>query len=73
VIRADNIRLQQVRLAYEVSKKYHPRLPFKKLGVNVSVNNVGILYRLHKQVDPDIPVDGYPAGRHFAFTLTVTY
>ncbi|HEY8896534.1 MAG TPA: hypothetical protein VIM79_17030 [Niastella sp.] len=73
-VRGDNIKLQQVRLAWELSKKYHPRLPFKKVGVSIAMNNVAILYLQNTRgIDPDVPMGAYPAGRFLNCTIHVTY
>jgi hypothetical protein len=74
VVRAGNIKLQQVRLAYELSKKYHPRLPFKKMCVSIAMNNIAILYLENKLgVDPDVPMGAYPGGPFLNCTLHITY
>jgi hypothetical protein len=74
IVRADNIRLQQVQLAYDLNKNAHPFLPVTKLGVVLSVNNLGFIYRANNRgIDPDVSLDGYPAGRNFTITIHVTY
>lgn len=74
IVRADNVRLQQLQLGYELNGKPHSLLPVSRLGVVLSVNNLGFLYRANtRRIDPDVPLDGYPAGRNFTLTIHVTY
>lgn len=74
IVRADNVRLQQLQLGYELTRKPHSLLPVSRLGIVLSVNNLGFLYRANtRRIDPDVPLDGYPAGRNFTLTIHVTY
>jgi TonB-linked SusC/RagA family outer membrane protein len=60
---ADNIRLQDLRLSWQVDKKTRHGLPFKSLQVYAYASNLGILWRSNKWgIDPDYG-QGIPAPR----------
>ena len=61
-----NFKLLQIHLAYELSKEYHPRLPFKQLGVSITMNNVAVFCLQNN-------MNVYSAGRFFNCTIHVTY
>lgn len=61
-----NFKLLQIHLAYELCKKYHPRLPFKRLAVSIAMNNIAVLCLQNN-------MGVYPAGRFFNCTIYVTY
>lgn len=66
VSRADNIRLQDIRLSYQFNKSNSPSLPFKGLNIFAYANNVGILWRANKfGLDPDYT--GIPPVRSISF------
>jgi hypothetical protein len=76
VLKADNIRLQYIRLAYNIGKNKLKRLPFENITVYSSVNNLGIVWRANKEgLDPD--VDGgnaaYPIPRTVAVGLNIGF
>lgn len=53
VNRADNIRLEDVRLSYDLGKSQWRRLPFEHIQFYVYASNLGILWRANKSgVDP---------------------
>lgn len=67
VEKADNIRLQDIRLGYTFHKSHW--LPFQKLNVFAYLNNLGIIWRANKyKIDPDYPAD-IPSARTIAFGL----
>jgi hypothetical protein len=71
VIRADHARLQSVQLSYNFNKT---KLPFKKLELFLSINNLGVIYRVnHRKIDPDVPIDSYPTPRSFTISLHASY
>ncbi|OKS88743.1 SusC/RagA family TonB-linked outer membrane protein [Mucilaginibacter polytrichastri] len=52
---ADNIRLLDLRLAYDLTKMSIRKLPFSKLQVFAYASNLGIIWRANKYgIDPDI-------------------
>jgi TonB-linked SusC/RagA family outer membrane protein len=56
VSRADNIRLQDLKLNYALDKRSIPGLPFRTLQLYVYANNLAILWRAnHEGLDPDSP------------------
>ncbi len=64
VDKADNIRLQDIRLSYDLRKAVWHALPFNTLQLYAYASNLGILWRANKEgIDPDIPAvssHGYP-------------
>jgi hypothetical protein len=59
--KGDHIRLQDIRLSYDLSKQVISRLPFEHMQLYLYANNLGILWRANDQgLDPDIvPYPGY--------------
>lgn len=54
VEKADCIRLQYITIAYDLTNKQFPWLPFKSMQLYINANNVGILWRANKLgIDPD--------------------
>lgn len=69
VEKGDHIRLQDINLSYDFTKKSFHWLPVKKLTLYAYVNNAGILWRANKAgLDPDIP-SGIPFSRSYAFGI----
>lgn len=70
VDKGDHIRLQDVRISYDVNR---PRLlnnSVKKLTLFIIANNLGILWRANKDnLDPDVYADGYPTPRTLSFGI----
>ena len=59
VDKADNIRLQDIRLSYDFNRRGASKLPFSHLQVYCYLNNVGILWRAnHDHLDPDLFTNG---------------
>lgn len=55
IFRADNIRLDYINVRYKVNTTQW-RYPFRKLEIQIGMQNVGILWRKNKfGVDPDYP------------------
>jgi TonB-linked SusC/RagA family outer membrane protein len=75
VERGDHIRLQDISLAYEFTKKRYPGLPFQSLQVFSYINNVGIIWVANRQgLDPDaVPAtfdqSTMPMPRTFSFGI----
>lgn len=59
VRKADNIRLQQISLAYIVPQRFLPRNFVKSLSVSANVRNLGIVWRANKDgLDPEYVNNG---------------
>lgn len=78
VLRGDNIRLQDVRLQYDINKQVLKWLPFQNLQVFLYANNLNIiLWRADRsKLDPDfsggvIPGDG-PTPRTWTTGITLS-
>jgi TonB-linked SusC/RagA family outer membrane protein len=71
VTNADNIRLSDIRLAYELNKKNIPALPFQKIEVFGYASNLGIIWRANKYgIDPDLsPSNPHPVPTPFTLAL----
>ncbi|MEO6524961.1 MAG: SusC/RagA family TonB-linked outer membrane protein [Mucilaginibacter sp.] len=71
--RADNIRLQDVKLGYTLDKNSAPGLPVKTIQFYVYANNLAILWRAnHDGLDPDSPFVS-PATKSIAFGVRVGF
>ncbi|UJP64882.1 SusC/RagA family TonB-linked outer membrane protein [Mongoliitalea daihaiensis] len=54
VERGDHIRLQDIRLGYQLSKNEIPKIPFERAEIYFYANNLGILWKASNDVlDPD--------------------
>ncbi|HEY8898226.1 MAG TPA: hypothetical protein VIM79_25540, partial [Niastella sp.] len=74
VVEGDHIRLQYVQIAYQYEKGEHAKFPFQRLECFLTASNLGIIYRKNKDnIDPDVPLNGYPAGRSLTLTLKLSY
>lgn len=52
--RADNVRLQDIRIGYQLEKAWQQWLPFNSLQFYVYASNLGIIWRANKwHLDPD--------------------
>jgi TonB-linked SusC/RagA family outer membrane protein len=70
---ASNIRLQDVRLSYQLDRKRNSWLPFKDLQVYAYASNLGILWRAnHWGIDPDYG-SGFPTPRSLSLGLTANF
>ncbi|SFA52692.1 TonB-linked outer membrane protein, SusC/RagA family [Pedobacter suwonensis] len=59
VRKADNIRLQQISLAYQLPKRFLPRNTFKSISISANVRNLGIIWRANKDgIDPEFVSNG---------------
>ncbi|WP_293297339.1 SusC/RagA family TonB-linked outer membrane protein [Pedobacter sp. UBA4863] len=75
--KADHIRLQDIRLAYNVSNKTWKNMPFRACQIYTYATNLGILWRANKHnIDPDIIGNNtnyyLPNPFSIAFGLNVT-
>jgi len=73
--RGDHLRLQDVRLAYDLDKKGWRHLPVAGVQVYAYAANLGLLWRANKLgIDPDYTgYDVYPAPRTVAVGLKVDF
>ncbi|MFX8453388.1 hypothetical protein ABTL48_20555, partial [Acinetobacter baumannii] len=54
VEKGDNIRLQYINLAYNITKNKSNHLPFKNMQLYINCSNIGILWRANTlNIDPD--------------------
>ncbi|PWG79293.1 SusC/RagA family TonB-linked outer membrane protein [Pararcticibacter amylolyticus] len=69
VEKADNIRLQDVRLSYQFPS-VKKRNPFRQLQVYVFASNLGIVWRANNRgLDPDAPGTSLPASKSVSFGI----
>lgn len=69
----NNIRLQDIRIGYDIDKHLLRRTPFKSLEIYTYASNIGILWRANKYgIDPDAvtPVFG---GHAFPNPFTIAF
>jgi len=72
--KADNIRLQDIRLSWRYARSLHPRLPFQSVDCFLYANNVGIVWRAnYKGLDPDLYAGAMPLPRALAIGLTIHF
>jgi len=73
VERADNIRLQDIRIALNFTRDQIPLLPFSTFAICLYVNNIAILWKANdKQIDPDA-ISGYPIPRTYSIGLKAEF
>ncbi|EHQ30944.1 TonB-dependent receptor [Mucilaginibacter paludis DSM 18603] len=74
---ADNIRLQDIRLSYSLTKSQWRAMPFKSLQIYSYASNLGILWRANKfGIDPDVPSvlsHGYPNPFTISFGFNANF
>jgi hypothetical protein len=52
--KGDHVRLQDIRLSYDLPKSVYPGLPVQAVRFYLYANNIGILWRAnHQNIDPD--------------------
>jgi TonB-linked SusC/RagA family outer membrane protein len=75
VEKGDNIRFQDIRLAYDLNKKHGSKLLFQHASLFVYLNNVGIIWRANKYgIDPDYNNYGaIPPSRSIAVGLSTNF
>lgn len=74
VEKGDNIRLQDISLAYEFSKPQLKNVPIKSLKLYAYINNIGILWKANKVgLDPDYFSTGYPLPTTFAIGVKTSF
>lgn len=68
--KGDNIRLQDIRFAYDFNAPKIGKLTFSQFQVYAYINNVGLLWTANKQgIDPDFP--SMPIPRTYAIGLRI--
>ncbi|WP_345949032.1 SusC/RagA family TonB-linked outer membrane protein [Mucilaginibacter sp. PAMB04274] len=73
VAKADNIRLQDIRIGYQLEKNRQAWLPFNSLQFYIYASNLGILWRANKwHIDPDYG-SGFPAPRTVSLGLKADF
>jgi hypothetical protein len=73
VVRADNIRLEDLRVDYELNRDRWKKLPFRRLVLYSTVTNLGLLWTANKDgIDPfylNMPRD----GKHFSVGASIQF
>jgi hypothetical protein len=73
VYRADNIRLQDIKLTYEFSKTKWHNIPTTTIRVYFYMNNIGLLWKANKAgIDPDF-INGYATPRSYTIGLKADF
>lgn len=78
VINASHIRLQQISLGYNLPSTSLKRTPFKSVGINAAVRNLGILWKANKLgIDPlyvrNNTYNNLPPTKNFFLTIDATF
>jgi TonB-linked SusC/RagA family outer membrane protein len=73
--RGDHVRLQDVKLGFDLNRNSTKAMPFKQVQFYVYANNLGILWRANKHgIDPDYSsFGGIPNSRTIAAGINVTF
>jgi TonB-linked SusC/RagA family outer membrane protein len=73
VVRADNIRLEDLRVDYELTRDHWKKLPFQRLVLYSTITNLGLLWTANKDgIDPfylNMPRD----GKHISFGASIQF
>jgi TonB-linked SusC/RagA family outer membrane protein len=68
VEKADNIRLQDIRLDYSLDRSTLKKMPFQHLGFYVYADNIGVIWKATKaNLDPDFSKSAFAPARSIAF------
>ncbi len=79
VQKSDHIRLQDVRISYDLDKRVWQKSPFRDIQIYAYLNNLGILWSANKQgIDPDFLDNGsfgriYPNPKSFSIGLRLGF
>jgi TonB-linked SusC/RagA family outer membrane protein len=76
VVKADNIRLQYIRLSYSIEKSVYKKLPFNQIQLYSVVDNIGFIWRAAKGInDPDVNGGNatYPRLRTIAGGINIIF
>lgn len=75
--KADHIRLQDIRLSYDIPKAQLNRMGIQRLQLYVYANNIGIIWKANKDnIDPDVLINQglvYPNPKTWAVGLNVNF
>jgi len=73
VEKADHIRLQDIRINYNLIKKSSNTLPLSNLNIYAYASNLGIIWKASKyKIDPDYP-NGIPAPKMLSIGLKADF
>lgn len=75
VMKADHIRLKQVTISYDLTKRNLSWLPTQKISLLLSSHDLGLIWSAAniKGIDPDYPNSDYPARRNWSFSLQMNF
>ncbi|MET7000170.1 SusC/RagA family TonB-linked outer membrane protein [Chitinophaga defluvii] len=74
VEKGDHIRLQDVRVSYDLNREVIKLFPFESIQVYVYANNIGILWRANKKgIDPDYGSLRIPSPRTIAAGVNINF
>lgn len=70
----DNIRLQDIRLSYNLTKKVWKNMPFRSCQVFTYANNLGIIWRANKDgLDPDVLIGSSNQSPYLLNPFTIAF
>ncbi len=76
VLRGDNVRLQYIKIGYDIKKSGFKKLPVKEIHIYSVINNIGIIWRSNKEgLDPDIDSgrSPYPVPRSVTVGINISF
>jgi TonB-linked SusC/RagA family outer membrane protein len=72
--KADNIRLQDIRLSWRWARSLHPKLPFQSMDFYLYANNLGIVWTANKKgLYPDLFIGSMPLPKSIALGLNIHF
>lgn len=74
ITKGDHLRLQDVKLSYDISDHVLRKLGLSNLNLFVNARNLGILWRANAYgLDPDMPRANYPLQRYFSMGFSTNF
>lgn len=76
VLKGDNIRLQDIRIQYELNEDQLKKLPFNSIQLYLYCSNLGIIWRANKEgLDPDYSAGNalFPPPKSFALGMKINF
>jgi TonB-linked SusC/RagA family outer membrane protein len=73
ILKADNVRLEDVNIGYEIKKKQWHKLPFESIRFYAYLSNLGVVWKANKEgIDPFNIYNPNP-GKSFSLGLNVNF
>lgn len=74
VIKGDHIRLQDIRIGYDIDRSTFRKLPFNNVQLYLYANNLGIIWKAnHDGIDPDFGDTTIPPSKSLAVGFNIGF